>query len=76
MVTRTFNMLERRCKVYDKESDIVKEETFIAKKTDKKWKSHIAEQGYNFLDVIEEHDVTYKLGMSDNDFFRLAKVIK
>lgn len=76
MVTRTFNMVERRCKVYDKESDSVMEETFTAKKTDKKWKSHIEDQGYIFIDVIEEHDVTYKLGMSDDDFFRLAKVIK
>ena len=76
MITRTFNMVERRCKVYDKESDSVKEETFTAKKTDKKWQSHITEQGYIFLDVIEEHDITYKLGMSNNDFFRLAKVIK
>lgn len=76
MVTRTFNMMERRCKVYDKISDSVKEETFTAKKTDKKWKSHITEQGYNFLYVIEEHEVTYKLGMSDDDFFRLAEVIK
>lgn len=76
MVMRTFNMMERRCKVYDKESDSVKEEVFTAKKTDKKWQSHIAEQGYTFLDVIEEHDVTYKLGMSDDDFFRLANVLK
>ena len=76
MITRTFNMMERRCKVYDKESGSMKEETFIAKKTDKKWKSHITEQGYTFLDVIEENEVTYKLGMSDDDFFRLAKVIK
>ena len=76
MVIRTFNMMERRCKVYDKESDSVKEETFTAKKTDKKWQSHITEQGYTFLDVIEEHEVTYKLGMSDDDFFRLATVVK
>lgn len=76
MVTRTFNMMERRCKVYDKESDSVKEETFTAKKTDKKWQSNIIEQGYILLDVIEEHEVTYKLGMSDDDFFRLAEVIK
>ena len=76
MVTRTFNMMERRCKVYDKETDSVKEETFTAKKTDKKWKSYITEQGYIFLDVIEENEVVYKLGMSDDDFFRLAKVIK
>ena len=54
----------------------MKEETFTAKKTDKKWKSHITEQGYIFITVIEEHYVTYKLGMSDDDFFRLAKVIK
>ena len=76
MVTRTFEMIERRCKVYDKESDSLKEETFTAKKTDKKWKSHITEQGYTFIDVIEEHEVTYKLGISDDDFFRLAEVIK
>ena len=76
MVTRTFNMVERRCKVYDKESDSVKEETFTAKKTDKKWQSHITEQGYTLLCVIEEHEVNYKLGMSDDDFFRLAEVIK
>ena len=76
MITRTFNMVERRCKVYDKESDSVKEETFTAKKTDKKWQSHITEQGYIFLDVIEENEVVYKLGMSDDDFFRLAEVIK
>ena len=76
MVTRTFNMMERRCKVYDNKSDSVKEETFTAKITDKKWKSYITEQGYTFLDVIEEHEVTYKLGMSDDDFFRLAEVIK
>lgn len=76
MVTRTFTMMERRCKVYDKESDSVKEETFTAKKTDKKWQSHITEQGYTFLNVIEEHEVTYKIGMSDDDFFRLAEVIK
>ena len=76
MITRTFNMVERRCKVYDKESDSVKEETFTAKKTDKKWQSHITEQGYIVLNVFEEHDVTYKLGMSDDDFFRLAEVIK
>ena len=44
MVTRTFEMVHRRCKVYDKVSDIVKEETFIAKKTDKKWQTHIEEQ--------------------------------
>lgn len=76
MVTRVFNMMERRCKVYDKESDSVKEKTFTAKKTDKKWQSHITEQGYTFLDVIEEHDVTYKLVMSDYDFFSLATVLK
>ena len=76
MVTRTFNIMERKCKVYDKETDSVKEETFTAKKTDKKWQSHITEQGYTFLDVMEEREVTYKLGMSDNDFFRLAEVIK
>lgn len=76
MVTRTFNMIERRCKVYDKESDSLKEETFTAKKTDNKWKSHITEQGYTFINVIEEHEVTYKLGMSDDDFFRLSEVIK
>lgn len=76
MVTRTFNMVERRCKVYDKESDSVKEETFTAKKTDKKWQSHITEQGYIFLDVIEENEVVYKLGMSEDDFFRLSEVIK
>lgn len=76
MITRTFNMMERRCKVYDKESDSVKEETFTAKKTDKKWQSHITEQGYIFLDVIEENEVVYKLGMSDDDFFRLSEVIK
>lgn len=76
MVTRTFNMMERRCKVYVKESDSVKEETFTAKKTDKKWQSHITEQGYTFLGVIEENEVTYKLGMSDDDFFRLATVLK
>lgn len=76
MVTRTFNMMERRCKVYDKETDSVMEETFTAKKTDKKWQSHITEQGYTFLNVIEEHEVTYELGMSDDDFFRLAAVIK
>ena len=76
MVTRTFEMMERRCRVYDKESDSVKEETFTAKKTDKKWQSHITEQGFTFLNMIEEHEVTYKLGMSDDDFFRLSEVIK
>lgn len=76
MVTRTFNMMERRCKVYDKITNSVKEYGFTAKKTDKKWKSHIEEQGYIFINVIEEHEVTYKLGMSDEDFFRLAEVIK
>ena len=76
MVSRTFEMVHRRCKVYDKLSDSIKEDIFIAKKTDKKWKSHITEQGYTFLDVIEEREVTYKLGMSDDDFFRLAEVIK
>ena len=76
MVTRTFNVMERRCKVYDNESDSVKEETFTAKKTDKKWQSHITEQGYILISVIEEHEVTYKLGMSNDDFFRLAEVMK
>lgn len=76
MVTRTFSMMERRCKVYDKETGSLNEETFTAKKTDKKWQSHITEQGYIFIDVIEEHEVTYKLEMSDDDFFRLATVIK
>lgn len=76
MVTRTFNMIERRCRVYEKETDSVKEETFTAKKTDKKWQSHITEQGYTFLTVIEEHEINYKLGMSDDDFFRLAEVMK
>lgn len=71
MVTRTFKMIERTCRVYDK----IKEAIFIAKATDKKWQSHITKQGFTFLDVIEDHEVIYKLGMSD-DFFRLAEVIK
>lgn len=76
MVTRTFKMIARTCRVYDKISGEMKEAVFTAKTTDKKWKSHIAEQGYTFLDMIEEHEVIYKLGMSDDDFFRLAEVIK
>lgn len=76
MVTRTFKMIARTCRVYDKISGEMKEVLFTAKTTDKKWKSHIAEQGYTFLDMIEEHEVIYKLGMSDDDFFRLAEVIK
>lgn len=76
MVTRTFKMIARTCRVYDKISGEMKEAVFTSKTTDKKWKSHIAEQGYTFLDMIEEHEVIYKLGMSDDDFFRLAEVIK
>lgn len=48
MVTRTFKMMERRCKVYDKESDSVKEETFIAKITDKNG-SHILKNRVTFF---------------------------
>lgn len=76
MVTRTFKMIARTCRVYDKVSGEIKEAIFTAKTTDKKWQSHITKQGYTFLDVIEQHEVIYKLGMSDDDFFRLAEVIK
>lgn len=76
MVTRTFKMIERTCRVYDKINGEIKEALFIAKATDKKWQSHITKQGFIFLDVIEDREVIYKLGMSDDDFFRLAEVMK
>lgn len=76
MVTRTFKMMERTCRVYDKDSDEMKVETFTAKVTDKKWVSNITNLGYVLLGVIDEHETTYKLGMSDEDFFRLATVLK
>lgn len=76
MVNRTFKMIARTCRVYDKISGETKEAIFTAKTTDKKWQSHITEQGYILLDVIEENEVIYKLRMSDDDFFRLAEVIK
>ena len=76
MVTRTFKMMERTCRVYDNDSGEMKEETFIAKVTDKKWVSNITNLGYVLLGVIDEHETTYKLGMSDDDFFRLATVLK
>lgn len=76
MVTRTFKMMERTCRVYDKDSGEMKDETFTAKVNDKKWMAHITNFGYVLLDVIDEQETTYKLGMSDDDFFRLAEVIK
>ena len=76
MVTRTFKMMVRTCRVYVKDSGEIKEETFTAKVTDKKWMSNITNLGYMLLDVIDENEITYKLGMSDDDFFRLAEVIK
>lgn len=76
MVTKTFKMMERTCRVYDKDSDEMKVETFTAKVTDKKWVSNITNLGYVLLGVIDEHETTYKLGMSDEDFFRLATVLK
>lgn len=36
MVTRTFKMMERTCRVYDKDSGEMKDETFTAKVNDKK----------------------------------------
>lgn len=38
--------------------------------------AHITNLGYVLLDVIDEQETTYKIGMSDDDFFRLAEVIK
>lgn len=35
MVTRTFNMVERRCKIYNKATASVEEETYISKDSDK-----------------------------------------
>lgn len=76
MVTRTFNMVERRCKIYNKATASVEEETYISKDSDKKWMSHILKPDHVLLEIMEEKPVTYKLGMSDDDFFRLAEVMK
>lgn len=38
--------------------------------------SHILKPDHVLLEIMEEKPVTYKLGMSDDDFFRLAEVMK
>ena len=75
MITRTFEFVERDVKVYDPKEKCMFNATYSARKNDKKWREHIKDDGFTILEVVSEKEYSTKIGMEDEDFFRLGIVL-
>jgi hypothetical protein len=75
MVTRTFNFVERKVKVYDPDTKTMIEVTYSASKNDKKWRKDIENEGFIILEVVSEKEYETKIGMEEDDFFRIGTVL-
>lgn len=75
MITRTFDFVERNVKVYDPNTKNMIDVTYSARKNDKKWRKHIEDDGFTILEVVSEKEYETKIGMEEDDFFRIGTVL-
>ena len=75
MITRTFEFVERNVKVYDPKTKSMIDVAYSARKNDKKWRKHIEDDGFTILEVVSEKEYCTKIGMEEEDFFRLGIVL-
>ena len=75
MITRTFEFVERIVKVYDPKEKSMRDAVYSARKNDKKWREHIKDDGFTILEVVSEKNYFTKIGMEEEDFFRLGIVL-
>ena len=75
MITRTFVNVERTVKVYDPNTKEMMDVAYSAKKSDKKWRKCIEDDGFTILEVVSEKENSIRIGMDDDDFFRLGIVL-
>lgn len=75
MIARTFDFVERNVKVYDPKTKSMIDCAYSARKNDKKWKKHIEDDGFTILEVVSEKEYSTKIGMEEEDFFRLGIVL-
>lgn len=75
MITRTFEFVDRIVKVYDPNKKEMVEATYSARKNDKKWKKYIEDDGFIILEVVSEKERSTRIGMEEEEFFRLGIVL-
>lgn len=75
MIARTFEFVERIVKVYDPKEKCMRDVAYSARKNDKKWRKHIEDDGFTILEVVSEKEYSTKIGMEEEDFFRLGIVL-
>ena len=75
MIARTFEFVERIVKVYDPKGKAMRDVVYSARKNDKKWRKRIESDGFTILEVVSEKEYTTKIGMEEDDFFRLGIVL-
>ena len=75
MITRTFEFVERIVKVYDPKEKAMREVIYSTRKNDKKWRKSIENDGFTILEVVSEENYVTRVGMEEDDFFRLGTVL-
>lgn len=75
MITRTFEFVERIVKVYGPKEKSMCDVVYSARKNDRKWRKHIEDDGFTILEVVSEKEYSTKIGMEEEDFFRLGIVL-
>lgn len=75
MITRTFEFVERIVKVYDPKEKSMHDAVYSTRKNDRKWRKHIEDDGFTILEVVSEKEYSTKIGMEEDDFFRLGIVL-